>query len=237
MLRNTTSAKMVLSLSAMLAVPAMADLNHITGTITADNHYVLYTGNGSGSLVDLIGGNELGAGGSPGTYNWSKAESYDFTTGLNTIYIAAWSDDRVAQGLLAELTINGETLLSGDPAWEVFATGINKNDGSPYPTEAELGTQIGIANANAGGAGTSGGWTSIAVGGTHGVGPWGNITGIDSTASWMWYGKEFPFEPGADHDEYLIFRTSVKPVPVPGAVLLGMLGFGIVGGAKRKFGK
>ena len=74
-----------------------------TATFTADNHYAIY-GEYDGTL-ELIGSNESGASGSPGAYNWSLAETFTFDT-PDTVYIAAWSDDRVAQGLLGQLTVD-----------------------------------------------------------------------------------------------------------------------------------
>lgn len=222
----------------LMIAAASTRASMISATITADNHYALYVGNGAGTMVTLIGGNELGAGGAPGTYNWSLPEGYGFATDLDHLYIAAWSDDHVAQGLLAELLIDGDSLFSGDTdRWEVYATGIDKDDGAAYPTIAELGTQIGIANAGTGGPGTSVGWTSIVPGGLNGVGPWGTVPGISGAASWMWWGvgEGSPFAPGGDFDEYLIFRTSLQPVPLPGAALLGILGLGTVAWFKKRF--
>ena len=50
----------------------------IEATLTADNYYALFHGTGDGSLVNFVGRNELFPGGSPGTYNWSEAESFSF---------------------------------------------------------------------------------------------------------------------------------------------------------------
>ncbi|MFH0980182.1 MAG: PEP-CTERM sorting domain-containing protein [Planctomycetota bacterium] len=192
----------------------------VTATMTADNHYALYTGAENGSSLTLIGGNELGPGGAPGLYNWSIAESYAFLTESPFIYLAAWSDDNVAQGMLAEFTIDGGTLLSGDPAWTVFATGIDKDDGNPYPTLTEMTAQIVLADATAG-------WDPVSVDGYNGVAPWGTIGGISASARWMWGVPTRcpdPFHPGYDHDEYLIFRTAV---PEPSSLALLAVG-GIV---------
>ncbi len=222
----------------LLVPPAWGHM--ISATITADNHYALFVGNADGSMMSLVGGNELGAGGSPGTYNWSEPESVLFTTDLDTLYLATWSDDSVAQGVLGELDINGFPLLTGDfDRWGVFATGADKDDGAAYPTESEMATQVALANSNSGGPGTSGGWTSIQVGGMNGVSPWGTLSTIDSGAQWMWWtdGEGSAFMPGGDHDEFLIFRTSIAAVPVPGAALLGVLGLSTVAWLKRRAAK
>lgn len=191
----------------------------VTATITADNHYALYTGAQDGSLLATVGGNELGSGGAPGRYNWSRAETFLFTTDQPFVYLAAWSDDRVAQGALAELTIDDLTLLSGDAQWTVFATGINRDDNDPYPAEAEMAVQIARANAA--------GWDPVDVGGENGVAPWGTISEISPSARWMWLGapdRPNAFGPGYDHDEYLIFRAAV---PEPSSLVLLIVG-GIV---------
>lgn len=66
----------------------------VNGTITADNHYALYYGSNNGSSLTFVGQNESGFGGSPGNYNWSVAENWNFTMNEGDyIYIAAWSDN------------------------------------------------------------------------------------------------------------------------------------------------
>ncbi len=123
---------------ATLALPALAGelppfVGNTTAIITADNHYTLYTG--TDSALNFIGRNELNAGGTPGTYNWSVPETHTFNTGPK-IFIAAWSDDAVAQGVLAQITGPGGTYNSGDALWEVFCTGINLGDGDASPSTA-----------------------------------------------------------------------------------------------------
>ena len=93
-----------------------------TATFTADNHYGLYAE--YGGVIDFVGANESGAAGSSGGYNWSQAETFTFAT-PDTVYIAAWSDDVVAQGLIGQFVFDGREVLTGDEGWEVFATGIH----------------------------------------------------------------------------------------------------------------
>lgn len=200
-----------------LGCTAAAHALPVEVTLTADNHYALFTGDEDGITLTLIGNNELGAGGGPGTYNWSLAESYSFDTDDDYIYIVAWSDDHVAQGVLAAFTIDGTPVLSGDPAWEVFATDLDLDDGSAVPASAAVGAQISLANS-------SNGWETPALGGTNGVAPWGTIAGIDSAARWMWRlapDQIDAFAPGNDHGEYLIFRLPLGgEVPEPGTLAL-----------------
>jgi hypothetical protein len=212
---------------ATLALPALAGelppaVGNTTAIITADNHYTLYTG--TDSALSFIGRNELNAGGTPGTYNWSVPETHTFNTGPK-IFIAAWSDDAVAQGVLAQITGPGGTYNSGDARWEVFCTGINLGDGDASPSTALMATQIAIANAG-------NLWKPIYVGGNNGVAPWGTVPGIASNIPWMWTpvpGDADPLNGGSGAGEFLIFRMSV---PTPGAA--GVLAMGGIMGMRRR---
>ncbi len=208
------------TLVACGAVSANAGM--ISGYITADNHYALYTGSPDGSAVSFWGANESGAGGAPGAYNWSKAESYSVTSPHPYIYIAAWSDDSVAQGLLADLLLDSEHVLSGDPSWQVFATGIDLDDGAPPPAIGTMMTQIALANST--------GWETPYVGVANGGGPWGAVANVDTAAKWMWYSQTGAntLQPGGNYDEFLIFR---RAIPEPST--LSLLAVGILALVRR----
>lgn len=186
-------------------------------TITADNHYGLFTGDSTGLV--FIGNNETGPGGSPGTYNWSRPESFSFTAG-SYVYIAAWSDDNVAQGLLAQMTVNGSPLHSGDARWEVYPTFKNRGDNDPVPTTGFMLPEIQKADAQ-------NLWQVpfVGPGNLSSTTPWGQVPGITSAAKWMWIntpGDTDPLNGGSGYGEVLIFRTAV---PTPGAMAL----FGVGG--------
>lgn len=224
MKNRTLSVTGICFAAAMAASPAMASFSAV---ITADNHYALYQE--VGGVISLIGGNELGAAGAPGAYNWSLPEAHIIDTAATTIYIATWSDDAVAQGLLAEIDLGGgQYLRSGDAAWEVHCTLVNLGDGSPYPTAAEVAAEEIIADAN-------NGWMAPAVYGPNGsVGPWGAIGGISSAAHWMWGnpdGVANAFEGGASHEEWQLFRIAVPQIPAPGVASAGLM---LVGGLLRR---
>jgi hypothetical protein len=190
-------------------------------TTTADNHYGLYFGDESGSFVTFVGRNELDDDGSPGSYNWSEAESFTFDMRVGDyIYIAAWSDDSTAQGLLGQFVIPdwGTTILTNTLDWEVFSTFDDKDDGSPAPTESELGSEISGAS-----------WNIVLDYLDHGSSPWGYIPGISSNADWIWGS---PLMPGSDYGEYHIFRTQLIPEPAT----LCLLGLGGVALLRRKRG-
>lgn len=224
-MRNTR----FLTLAAGFAVLATAaNASVITATFTADNHYSIYntlTGGGIG----YVGGNETGAAGSVGQYNWSRAETFTFET-AGVVYIAAWSDKSVAQGLVGQLSNGIETIYSGDARWQVFATGISRNTGDPHPLAAEIASQVALADAN-------NLWGTPFVGGQNlaSTAPWGKIPEIQTDARWMWNqiaGVANPLQGGANHDEYLIFRIDAA-VPAPGAAAV-LASVGLVGLRRRR---
>lgn len=212
----------VLGVIAGLAIAAPALADPVSAVITADNHYALFTR--TASTYTYIGGNELGAGGSPGTYNWSVAEPYSFALS-DYIYIATWSDGSVAQGLLAQINLGFDTLHSGDSRWEVYSTGIDRNDGDPHPTVSEISGHVFTAD-------TGNLWIAPHIGGANGINPWGTIAGITAAAKWMWYptaGDGDPLDGGSNEGEMLIFRVAV---PAPGAAAL--LGLGGLAMTRRR---
>lgn len=208
---------------AAAATATCARAGVVEALITADNHYALYSS--TGGVFAYHGGNELGSGGSPGTYNWSEPEPYTFSAG-DYVYIAAWSDDSVAQGVLANMWIDGNPLHSGDPAWQVYKTDINRGDGDAHPSALEIDGHVGFADANLL-------WETPFVGGGNGSGPWGAVSGINGDARWMWYATPDdanPLEGGSGEGEMLIFRTTV---PAPGAMALAGLGGLLVARRRR----
>lgn len=213
-----------LALAAGAASVAMADgVNTFNALITADNHYSVYSD--TGGVFAYHGGNELGAGGNPGTYNWSLPEAYLITG--DTMYIAAWSDDSVAQGVLAQIQLNDvDTLHSGDARWEVYATHEARGDGDPHPTAADIQSRVMFASTN-------NLWETPYVGGGNGISPWGLVPGITADARWMWWntpGDSDPLQGGSGAGEMLIFRTVV---PAPGAIGLASLS-GLMGLRRRR---
>lgn len=209
------------ALACASAFAAVAHADPIVASITADNHYAFFSGSSGGMAYH--GGNEVGPGGSPGTYNWSEAEGYSFNSIGPYLYIAAWSDDNIAQGLLANLTINGVDFSTGHAAWEVYATGTNRGDNDPHPTIAEMMGHV--FTADAGNL-----WEAPYIGDVNGGSvPWGPVNGIDNLARWMWVSNPAdpdPLSPGSGFGEMLIFRIAV---PAPGAAaVLGLGGLAVL---------
>lgn len=197
---------------------AWADVVH--ATVTADNHYALYTS--FGAEFGYLGGNETGPGGTVGAYNWSAAEDYAVEAG-EYLYIAAWSDDRVAQGVLGSFYTDAlGAFHSGDSRWRVYATNINRGNGDPHPLASEIRDHAAYADGNAL-------WETVVTGGRNGVAPWRTIAGVDSQAEWMWRGGDGsgdPLRSDAGAGEMLLFRMQVgEIVPTPGSVaVLGVAG-------------
>lgn len=224
-MRNTRSLTLAAGF-AVLATGAQASV--ITATFTADNHYTIYNTLAGGS-IGYVGGNETGAAGSQGAYNWSYAETFTFETS-GVVYIAAWSDKSVAQGLVGQLTNSLETIYSGDARWQVFATGISRNTGDAHPLASEIAAQVALAD--------SGNlWSTPFVGGQNlaSTTPWRKIAAIDTEARWMWNqvaGVGNPLLGGANHDEYLIFRIDAA-IPAPGAAAV-LASVGLVGLRRRR---
>jgi hypothetical protein len=188
--------------------PAAAE-THIVGDVLCDNSFAIYTGDVAGNALVLRGG---------GAY--PHVTSIDITTGDPAIYLVAWSDNQVHQGLLHDLTLNGVPHWSDNPSWVVFATGHDLNGDYPgvQPAAADLGGQIATANRN-------GLWQPITVGGPNdgsfpGSDSWQAVDPIPAAVHWAWFnsgresGTEAPFRPGFNHGEYLIFRL-LADMPSP----------------------
>jgi hypothetical protein len=184
--------------------------------VTADNAYAIYTGNDT-VIYDFHGtaenffASEIAA---PETYNFTMNDG-------DIIYIAAWSDDATAQGLLAEFNIDGTVLTTSNSQWEVMATGIDLDFADPAPTITELTTQVNLANS---GSVPSGGWVNTTLGGLNDT-VWGTpgsvyVPSMASTLQWAWYHKPGApgdtFSDGYNHDEYLVFRLEF---PIGGCCL------------------
>ncbi|MFV8749762.1 hypothetical protein ACNOYE_04335 [Nannocystaceae bacterium ST9] len=145
----------------------MVEPSDIEVVITADNAYGF--GYGSIDLIDnYYGGIENTTAGQ--IFNCGEGpELYmipaDVAESATHLYIVAWADSSVTQGVLGRFRRLGgfggfgEAVLTGDPGWEVCATGIDYQPGSGGPPLMQVNQLIGSCNADAlNPATTSVGW-------------------------------------------------------------------------------
>lgn len=177
----------------------------LTGHFTCDNSYQVWIGTEETVETLLLQATNIK------TVNILQGENLppcDPRPGLY-LYITAWSDDSIFQGLIGAF-VGEETILSGDPRWRVLPSYRNKGN-RQWPTQREINMVISAFRPQD--------WQVPAVGASNGGPPWNfKILGIPDDAHWMWYDSNkdplpkyptppyVPFGSGFNHDEFLIFR-------------------------------
>lgn len=123
--------------------------------ITADNAYAFAYGSDDdiskyyGGVEAVTAGQIFNCGEGPETYVIPYAE----TIGTTQLYIIAWADSSVTQGVLARFRRKGggggfgEDVFTGTKGWQVCATGIDYQPGSGGPPLAQINEYIGKCNA------------------------------------------------------------------------------------------
>lgn len=95
-----------------------------TGTLTADNHYALYTGNATGTYINMIGRNEYGPEGDDDGTNWASPETWSFILNPGDyIYIFAW-DVGPPEMVVATFSHSGNVLSTNTNDWLVTITNV-----------------------------------------------------------------------------------------------------------------
>jgi hypothetical protein len=214
--------------------------------ITADNAYSFGYGDAASITHFTQGTRALTAGDifncpvgvGPEAYDVAAADAPDGAY----LYIVAWDDLEVTQGVIGQFTRDTGTVFTGDARFDVCGTGLDYSTGSDALTGPDLATinaQIAICNAGTGAAATTTqGWVNSAGAQTPGalgalaVGeanddaagdfqivcqPTATTDGVGSAARWMWW------DPGTGSDPFratgsntfrafLIFRLAAATI-------------------------
>jgi hypothetical protein len=179
----------------------------VTATITADNHYGLFSGEADGSKLTLLGWNEPGLEGDPGPFNWSLPETWNFSVGEGDyLYVVAW-DDGGPQMWSGQFTLSdGSTVYSDTASWVyTVASGPNPTASGSRPSVETVMSDIASAE-----------WSVPAASAPYGSGPWFAIPGLSPGAQLLWHDTLGSDSSSDSH--YVVFRTGVPLVPdVPNA--------------------
>ncbi len=130
-------------------------MTDIEVVITADNAYAFAYGTDDGiskyygGVEAVTAGQIFNCGEGPETYVIPYAE----TVGTTQLYIIAWADSSVTQGVLARFRRKGggggfgEDVFTGTKGWQVCATGVDYQPGGGGPPLAQINEYIGKCNA------------------------------------------------------------------------------------------
>jgi hypothetical protein len=198
------------STDARVSLDAPAARGDVRVLITADNAYGFGYGT-SNAMMNYFGGVEnISAGAIFNCPVGTGPEAYTVPVAMAPagafLYIVTWSDMAVTQGVIGQFRREGEatSLYTGDPRFEVCATGVPFDLGTRGPSLAVVNEQIARCNARTGDpATTSGGWVNATgtASGALAVGEDNTTTrstpmagnefpvacGIDGAARWMWF--------------------------------------------------
>lgn len=205
--------------SLSLCPPAMAD--DISGDLTADNAFYAYISTNPSVLGNLVAsGNSW-----PTTFSFSGT----LTSGvINYVQIEAinyglWG------GLLGQFSLSGtgfvfsngsQTLLTETTDWVGTYNDSNSDPNSPQPWVTPTG--------------------SVLSEGPNGVGPWGTLSGISTSADWTWPTNAWT-DPSFGACQYCtvdfmttITPTTTSPTPEPGTLILFSSGIVALVRARRR---
>ena len=219
----------------------------VSVVITADNAYSFGYGDVNGINVFIQGERSDGGaifdcpvGNGPDDYTVPAADAPNGAY----LYIISWDDLAVTQGVIAQFARGSTPLYSGDPVFQVCATGVLMQTSQTGPTQADTNAQIAICDAGTGDpTTTSAGWVNgtgpvtanavglLAVGQDNSGASTNtdfpqvcpsttNVGGMDLAAHWMWYAPPGytadPFEATGSNTfrSYLIFRVAATSIVI-----------------------
>jgi len=202
----------MLAAFALLGVIGTTADAQVTTYIACDNYYALYYTDSSGAL-------KYSSSCTTGCIASAHTQTLTMLGSGSYIYIVAWGDKSVAQGLLASATGAGNTVLSGNPLWQVYPAKANWGAPNTPGFDSALAAVVGSSTTP---------WVAPTLS--------GNVNGATSppprypvtsagfpagAQRWMWYkspqcpGVDSPFQPWCNHGEYLVFRLPVKSLVPP----------------------
>lgn len=206
----------------LAAIPAAAQ---VSVKMTADNYFAVYTGTPTAATVMQAGG------------AWPAVLQHGPFAAAQVLYVAAWDDGSVYQGLLGSVTNGTGFVTTGSPLWQVCKANQTLPAGiGGAPNLTALSAAIVTCNS-------TNGWHAPSVGPNNGnaaaAGFWGNVPAIDATAAWVWDTASTSTCAGANGflrgpcnpGEYLIFRIPLGEVgacrdPVPDFTFDWTAGYG-----------
>jgi hypothetical protein len=192
---------------AMTSLPGRAAAITVAGDAVADNTLIIFTAatENPGMVVNATG-NWKCFSATPLVVNFSTADRY--------LYIATYSDHGVGQGLLHDLSVDGNPVYSGSSFWTV-APGdtVPGNCAGGTPAEvAAIGASLNARIPTMAFVPTSDGCFNT-IAGCYAI--WGNFAAINSGSRWTWFNSgaqvspDAPFKPGFNHRELLVFRLDM----------------------------
>jgi hypothetical protein len=210
-----------------LAGTISAHASSVSITLTADNAFSLYESNSNGTLGSFVGtdlGGPASQWGTTFTYSvgltgpveYLHIVGYNYTES-NGLWTTPGSPSN-PDALIASASITGGGYLFPNSSTSVLTDSTNWK-------AVELAVPSPDVPANVA-------WiapTSTPINyGANGVGPWGNIGGINSSADWIWSDP--------DNYEYAGFSLEITQTPLPAALPMLAAGMGVLGffGARRK---
>ncbi|HEX8154560.1 MAG TPA: hypothetical protein VF698_15605, partial [Thermoanaerobaculia bacterium] len=209
----------------VLLVVAIPAAGQVTVKMTADNYFAFYSGTPTAATTMHFAG------------AWPGISAPAPFAAAPMLYVAAWDDGKVYQGLLGSVAFGTGFVTTGSPLWQVCKANQSLPAGTGgAPNLTAMSAAIVACNS-------SNSWHAPSVGPNNGNSPaaglWGVVGAIDPTAGWIWDTDGTPACAGTNGflkgpcnpGEYLIFRIALKDVeacrePVPDFVFDWTAGYG-----------